>query len=100
MHRAALALGATSLFAIKLSHAFIHAHAECECVGVAAVGGDVVIVFPAERKRANGDGFLADVKVKEASHTSRFLVICERDLLETADANHLRVKLHFSFRSE
>jgi len=56
-------------------------------VTVIAVGGDDVVVWTHEGARADGDAFLADVKVEEASHLS-CLVVFESGLFESSDPNH------------
>lgn len=48
VHGAAFSFGAAGGFAEEFGHAFVHVHADGEGVGVAAVGGDVVVVGSAE----------------------------------------------------
>ena len=100
VHRSAFTFGAASLLSIKLRHAFFHVHAGGEGVGMAAVCGDVVVVLAAERKGSHGNGFLADVKMKEAAHAAGLLVIGEGDLLETSDPHHQGVESDFLLGSE
>ncbi len=57
-------------------------------MGVAAVGGDIVVVVTAERKRADGDGFLSDIKVEESTDFAGAGVGLQSRLLKTADADH------------
>ncbi len=99
VHRTALALRATGLLAIHFRHALVHAHADGERVAVIAVGGDEMIVLSGKGNRSDGDRFLADVKVEETAHATG-LVILQRSLFESADANHLSEKLNFPFGGE
>ena len=99
VHRAALAFRAAGLFAEHFRHALVHAHADGEGVAVVAVGGDEVVIRPAERDGADGDGFLADVEVEEAADFAA-LVVFQAGLLEAADADHLGKQLDFPLRGE
>ena len=58
---------------------------------VIAVGGDDVIVFTEQRNSAHSHRFLADVEVEETAHFTA-LIMLERELLESADADHLPVE--------
>ena len=64
-----------------------------------AVGGDGVVVLAHEREGADGDGFLADVKMQEAAHFA-LLVELEGRLLEATDAEHVREEAEFLFGGE
>ena len=88
VHRAALALGAAGGLAEHLGHGGAGVHAAGEGVAVVAVGGDHVIVFAEGADRADGDRFLAAVKVAEAAD---LLVLVEhrRSFFEPADQEHL-----------
>ena len=66
---------------------------------MAAVCGDIVVVFATEGKRANGDRFLPYVKVQEASDFSA-LIILQAGLLKATNANHLTVEFNFSLWSK
>ena len=94
MHRAALALRAPGCLPIKLGHAFIHAHSHGQRMRVAPVGGDDVVVIAHQRTGADGNGFLPDIEVHEAAHLA-LLVVTERALLESPDAQHLPQKPGF-----
>ena len=83
----------------KLRHTFVHRHANSQGVGVAAVGGDVVVMLSTERKRSYRHGFLANVEVEELPMRPGFWVVRQRHLLEAADRHHLRVA-DFPLRGE
>jgi hypothetical protein len=57
------------------------------------IGGDDVVVRPHEGTATDGDGFLADVKMEE---TADFfgLISAQTAFLETANADHLTIKLN------
>ena len=99
MHGAALAFGATGLLAEHFSHALIHAHADSECVAVVTVSGDEMVVCATEGNGPYGDSFLADVEVEEAGHFAA-VVVFQRCLFESPDANHLGVELDLTLGCE
>ena len=64
-----------------------------------AISCNNMIVVAHQRNTACGDGFLADVEVKEAAHLSG-VVILERDLLEAPDPAEIAVKPALFFRGQ
>ncbi len=74
VHGPPLPFRAAGGFPEQLGHAFIHVHADGEGVAVIAVSGDDMIVGPHEGAGADGDAFLSDIEMEEASHLACLIV--------------------------
>jgi len=65
-------------------------------MAVIPVSRDHVIVFSHQGGHADGDGFLADIEMKETGHFT-LVVIFEGNPLETANAVHFLQQIHLVF---
>ena len=63
-------------------------------MAMVAIGRDHVIVFTHHRNRGYSHRFLADVKVKKATHEA-LIVVLEGCLFESPDAEHFTQKVDF-----
>ena len=72
---------------------------DCQGVTVIAIRGDHMVVIAEQGDRPDGNGFLADVKVKKSAHFA-LAVKLERRLLEAANTNHLVEERDLFFRAK
>jgi hypothetical protein len=75
----------------ELGHAFVHPHPDGQCVTVAAVGGDGVIVLPHQGDGPDGHRFLAVVKMEKSPNIA-LVILCQREVFEPPDADHRSVE--------
>ena len=97
VHRTALAARATGDLAEKLGHAGVCFRAARQRMGVIAIGRNDRVVVIEHGNRADGDRFLAIVKVAKTPD----LALRERLLrlfLEATDDNHLAEEIDFLLR--
>lgn len=99
VHRASFSARAAGGFALKLGHAFVHRHADCQGVPVIAISGDDVVVVAEEVASAYGNGLLADVEVKKSANLA-LLVNAQGAFFKASDAHHVGVEAQLVLGAE